>query len=63
MKTLKQMVVALLDKDWTEDAIAKRVGCKQPTIHRIKHGANSSYETGKAIERLYMECEEQDIAA
>lgn len=35
----QQAVKALVKAKWSEARIAKAVGTSQPTIHRLKHGA------------------------
>lgn len=46
--------------EWTglsEAKIAARVGCKQPTIHRIKTGVTKSpsYVTGAALMKMHQD--------
>lgn len=46
-------VSALISAGWSEAAIASEVGASQPTIHRIKHGAQSvEFRMGMRIIRL-----------
>ena len=55
MLTINEMLVEVLGTGLSEGAVAKKVGCTQPTIHRIKRGARTDYDKGKAIEALYAE--------
>jgi len=54
MITLNMMINRLMTLGMSEGRIAVEIGCKQPTVNRVKHGAETSYSTGKALERLYM---------
>jgi transcriptional regulator with XRE-family HTH domain len=42
MRTPTEIILALLDRGWTQDAIAKAVGTTQPTICRIAQGRHSN---------------------
>jgi predicted transcriptional regulator len=55
METLQKIVIKLIAAGTTEKDLAEKVGCSQPTIHRIKSGdiTDPSYSTGKALENLY----------
>lgn len=55
MKPASQMVAEILATGISESLLADRCGVKQPTINRIKNGSATSYETGKAIETVYLE--------
>jgi predicted transcriptional regulator len=48
------MVRFLVSKGYSESKIADVVGTSQPTIHRIKGGSSTTYETGKRIESLFL---------
>lgn len=52
--TIQEMLSYLAVRGFSQKAIADEVGSTQPTIHRASKGAGISYETGKAIERLYL---------
>jgi hypothetical protein len=52
--TIPEMLAYLAGRGFSQKAIADEVGSTQPTIHRASKGAGISYETGKAIERLYL---------
>ena len=52
--TIQQMLAYLAGRGFSQKAIADKVGSTQPTIHRASKGAGISYETGKAIESLYL---------
>jgi len=48
----QEAVETLIARGWTEAAIAEAVGVTQPTINRIKGGAEPSYATGLALVTL-----------
>lgn len=50
--TPSEAILALTDAGCTESAIAQAAGTSQPTINRIKHGADPGYELGNRIVRL-----------
>lgn len=50
-----EMVKELIASGMTETELAEKVGIRQPTAHRIKTGAGTSYEVGKKIEAIYAE--------
>lgn len=52
--TIQEMLTYLAVRGFSQKAIADKVGSTQPTIHRASKGAGISYETGKAIECLYV---------
>ena len=52
--TIQEMLAYLAVLGFSQKAIADKVGSTQPTIHRASKGAGISYETGKAIEGLYL---------
>lgn len=52
--TIQEMLTYLAGRGFSQKAIADKVGSTQPTIHRASKGAGISYETGKAIESLYL---------
>ena len=52
--TIQEMLTYLAGRGYSQQAIADKVGSTQPTIHRASKGAGISYETGKAIECLYL---------
>ncbi len=45
-------IVSLQEQGWTEAAIAEAVGTSQPTINRIKSGANPLFDLGMALVTL-----------
>jgi len=45
-------VTELQKQGWTETAIAEAVGTSQPTINRIKGGANPLFDLGMALVTL-----------
>lgn len=53
--TIQEMLQKLVDLDFSQRAIAERVGTTQPTIYRATKGAAVRYEVGKAIELFYEE--------
>lgn len=53
--SIKEMLKALIEKGFSQRAIADRVGVTQPTIYRATQGAAVRYEVGKAIEVFYEE--------
>lgn len=53
--SIQEMLSALFAKGLSQKAVAEKVGTTQPTIHRAAKGAGIAYETGKAIEALYVE--------
>jgi transcriptional regulator with XRE-family HTH domain len=56
MPSLSKMIQELIQNSgMTEESIAMRCSVSQPTVHRIKNGAASSYCTGKKIEAIYAE--------
>jgi hypothetical protein len=58
------MVGFLIAKGFSEVGIAKAVGTSQPTIHRIKCGSGTTYETGKRIENMFLaEKNNNDLSA
>lgn len=50
----KEAVEALIGAGWTEHRLAAEVGCKQPTINRIRRGAvrDCMYSLGKKLVSL-----------
>lgn len=57
--SIQEMLGALIERGFSQRAIAERVGVTQPTIFRATKGAAVRYEVGKAIEAFY---EEQVVA-
>lgn len=55
MKTIQKMVKDLIAVGLSECEIAVAIGCTQPTVNRIRHGSDTSYSYGKALEALYLE--------
>lgn len=53
--TIQEMLKKLTQLGFSQNGIAERVGTTQPTIYRATQGANIRYETGKAIERMYLQ--------
>ncbi len=58
--SIQEMLRVLIERGFSQRAIADRVGVTQPTIYRATKGAAVRYEVGKAIELFY---EEQKTAA
>ena len=50
--TPAEAVQLLIARGWSEARIGKEVGTSQPTIHRIKNGANVRFDTGLAVIRI-----------
>ena len=57
MKTVKDMIIDILDSGMKEDELAKLVGTTQPSINRMRRGVtvDTSYTMGKAFESIYIE--------
>lgn len=55
MKSIQQMIKELIANGMSEKNIANQLGSTQPTVHRMKHGAETSYSNGKALEKIYSE--------
>jgi transcriptional regulator with XRE-family HTH domain len=53
--SIQEMLRALVERGFSQRAIADRVGVTQPTIFRATKGAAVRYEVGKAIELFYVE--------
>lgn len=53
--SIQEMLRQLIERGFSQRAIAKRVGVTQPTIYRATQGAAVRYEIGKAIELFYEE--------
>lgn len=53
--SIQEMLGALIERGFSQRAIAERVGVTQPTIYRATKGAAVRYEVGKAIEFFYEE--------
>jgi transcriptional regulator with XRE-family HTH domain len=53
--SIQEMLGALIERGFSQRAIAERVGVTQPTIYRATKGAAVRYEVGKAIENFYEE--------
>jgi transcriptional regulator with XRE-family HTH domain len=53
--SIQEMLGALIEKGFSQRAIAERVGVTQPTIYRATNGAAVRYEVGKSIEAFYEE--------
>lgn len=53
--SIQEMLRQLIERGFSQRAIAKRVGVTQPTIYRAIQGAAVRYEIGKAIELFYEE--------
>ena len=60
--TVQEMLEALAKRGLSQKAIAIRAGTTQPTIHRAAKGAGVRYETGKAIEAIYLTETQQNAA-
>lgn len=56
--SIQEMLGALIERGFSQRAIAERVGVTQPTIFRATKGAAIRYEVGKAIELFYEEQKE-----
>lgn len=50
---LQEVLRTLIESGLSETEIAQRIGVSQPTVNRIKNGADPAYRTGKRLERLY----------
>ena len=50
---LQEVLQTLIESGLSETEIAQRIGVSQPTVNRIKNGADPAYRTGKQLERLY----------
>ena len=50
---LQEVLQTLIESGLSETEIARRIGVSQPTVNRIKNGADPAYRTGKQLERLY----------
>lgn len=48
------MVEVMILGGLTELDIAHSIGCSQPTVNRIKRGAEPGYVLGRRIEALYL---------
>lgn len=53
MNDLKTMILALIDRGFSEQGLAERVGSSQPTIHRIRHGHQPRKATEIALKKFY----------
>lgn len=53
--SIQEMLGALIERGFSQRAIAERVGVTQPTIYRATKGAAVRYEVGKSIELFYEE--------
>ncbi|WP_039967800.1 helix-turn-helix domain-containing protein [Pseudomonas chlororaphis] len=53
--SIQEMLRKLIERGFSQRAIAERVGVTQPTIYRATRGAAVRYEVGKAIELFYEE--------
>ncbi|MCJ1887398.1 hypothetical protein LNN38_21235 [Pseudomonas sp. LA21] len=53
--TVQEMIAALIADGLSQKGIADLAGTTQPTVHRASKGAGVRYETGKEIERLFLE--------
>lgn len=60
-----EMTAAVLESlQLTEAQLAERVGCRQPTINRIKSGRQQpGYLIGTAIRQIYEQCPQRDERA
>lgn len=56
---LQEVVQTLIESGLSEADIAKQIGVSQPTVHRIKHGVDPAYTTGKRLEELLQD-QDQD---
>ncbi|WP_235184598.1 helix-turn-helix domain-containing protein [Pseudomonas chlororaphis] len=54
------MLRKLIERGFSQRAIAERVGVTQPTIYRATRGAAVRYEVGKAIELFYEEQKQKE---
>ena len=57
MKTVKDMIIEIIESGITEPELAKLASTTQPSINRMRHGVTSdtTYTTGKVIESIYLE--------
>ncbi len=55
MRTIKEMLNELIDRGWSQSALARHLNTNQPTIHRLAIvGKEPGYLLGKKIEELYL---------
>ncbi len=52
---IPDMLGKLAEAGLSQQAIADKVGTKQPTIHRALKGADIRYRVGKRIEQFFWE--------
>ena len=50
---LQEVLQTLIASGLSETEIAQRIGVSQPTVNRIKNGADPAYRTGKKLEQLH----------
>ena len=60
--TPAEMIAHLQAAGLSQKAIADRVQCSQPTVHRIAKGANPGYALGLRIEALHAQ-EQKPVTA
>ncbi|AIC18579.1 hypothetical protein EY04_06640 [Pseudomonas chlororaphis] len=58
--SIQEMLRKLIERGFSQRAIAERVGVTQPTIYRATRGAAVRYEVGKAIELFYEEQKQKE---
>jgi len=58
---LQEVVQTLIDGGLSEADIAKQIRVSQPTVHRIKHGADPAYTTGKRLEALHHKIKNSEV--
>lgn len=49
-----EMIAELISLGLSQQAIADKVGCSQPTVCRIQKGADPGYKLGRRIESFYL---------
>lgn len=56
-----KLIQEIVAKGWSEAKIAKRVGCTQPAINRLKRGLrkDTPYTLGDALVQLHREVTQQ----
>ncbi len=64
MATLVEMIEALSSFGLSQPEMAKRIGCDQSTISKVKTGKQETmkYEDGKNLEFLYKKMKSKKVA-
>lgn len=61
--TPSNAITALISAGWTEAGIAEEVGTSQPTINRIRHGAQPRFQLGTDLLALYGRFQAGEVGA